>query len=135
MDKIIFEAGDFSLEMQATTYKNDPEFLNTNLWVAVACGSFAGAMTMDVGTMELEDFVRNMVLMNKDMKGSARIEEPYGNKCFIEFEMGKTGHVKVCGKLIEGMQKLSFESCFDQTYLSGFVKQLSNADAWQEVKI
>ena len=127
-------AGNFSLEMRAVVYKNDPAFLNSNLLVSVVCGSFSGAMTMDVGSMEIENFIHQMSSMNKNMKGSARIEEPYGNHCFLEFEMDKTGHVQVHGKLVEGTQQMSFESVFDQTYLPGFVKDLYDTEAWQEIK-
>ena len=127
-------AGGFSLELQAVVYKTDPVILNTNLRVSVVCGNFSGAMTMDVGSLEIEKFVHQISSMNKDMKGSARIEEPYSNHCYLEFEMDKTGHVQVRGKLVEGTQQMSFESNFDQTYLPGFVKQLWDTDAWQEVK-
>lgn len=91
-------------------------------------------MTMDVGSMGIEDFIHQMSSMNKNMKGRARIEEPYGNHCFLEFEMDKTRHIQVRGKIAEGTQELLFESVFDQTYLPEFVKQLWNTDAWQEVK-
>lgn len=128
------DAGDFRLEMRAAIYKTDPAFLNTNLWVSIVCGNFSGAMTMDVGSMGIEDFIHQMSSMNKNMKGRARIEEPYGNYCFLEFEMDKTRHIQVRGKIAEGTQELLFESVFDQTYLPEFVKQLWNTDAWQEVK-
>lgn len=62
-----------------------------------------------------------------------RIEEPYGNKCFIYFKIDRTGHVKVNGKLNVFPQQLLFENEFDQTYLEKFVKHLAETDEWQEI--
>ncbi|MBO4635865.1 MAG: hypothetical protein J5685_01845 [Clostridiales bacterium] len=125
---------DFELEMRAKVYENDPVINNVLLWVKVRSGGFSGTMEMDVGSIGLEQFIRQMCSMNSSMKGSARIEEPYGgNHCFIEFAMDRTGHISVSGKLaVFPKGKLEFENSFDQTYLSGFIKQLCDTDLWQE---
>ena len=127
-------AEDFSLEMKAKVYTGDPEINNVLLWVSVVSKNFSGAMEMEVGTLGLDEFIRQMCSMNKDMKGSARIEEPYGNHCFIEFEMDRTGHITTRGRLVDFTHKMEFENTFDQTYLPAFVSKLCNTGIWQEEK-
>ena len=127
-------AGDFSLEMRAKIFKGDPVINNANLWVSVVSGNFSGAMQMDVGSLDLEQLVQQICSMNKHLKGKARIEEPYSNHCFIEFETDKKGHIKVRGKLMDLDHRLDFENVFDQTYLPGFVRQLCDSGSWQEAE-
>ncbi|MBO4579667.1 MAG: hypothetical protein J5715_05890 [Clostridiales bacterium] len=134
LNSIKLIAGDFSLEMRAKIFKGDPVINNTNLWVKVVSGNFSGAMQMEVGSLDLEQFVQQICSMNNSLKGRAHIEEPYGNSCFIDFKMNKTGHIKVSGKLKDFDHHLDFENVFDQTYLPGFVKDLCNTDLWQEVE-
>ncbi len=123
----------FKIEMNARIYKNDPVINNVLLWVKVESGCFSGSMEMNVGSVALEEFLRQMRSMYVSLKGSARIEEAYGNHCFIEFTADKAGHIKVKGKLQVFLQgKLEFENSFDQTYLSGFINRLCDTDSWKE---
>ena len=130
---IKLETKDFTLDMHAKVYKDDPIINNVLLTVKVVSKGFSGAMEMNVGSLELDEFVRKLTMMYKTLKGEARIEEPYGNKCFINFKIGRTGHVKVSGKLVVSSQQLLFENIFDQTYLEKFVKNLAETDKWQEI--
>lgn len=130
---IKLEAKDFTLDMHAKVYKDDPIINNVLLTVRVVSYDFSGAMQMDVGSLDLDEFVRKLTMMYKTLKGEARIEEPYGNKCFINFKIDRTGHVKVNGKLNVSPQQLLFENEFDQTYLEKFVKHLAETDEWQEI--
>ena len=130
---IRLEAKDFTLEMHAKVYKDDPVVNNVQLTIKVVSYDFSGAMEMNVGSLDLDEFVRKLTMMYKTLMGEARIEEPYGNKCFINFEIDRTGHVVVNGKLDVFPQKLLFENYFDQTYLEKFVKHLAETDKWQEI--
>ena len=130
---IKLEAKDFTLDMHAKVYESDPIINNVLLTVKVVSDDFSGAMEMDVGAPTLDEFVLKLTLMYCTLKGEARIEEPYGNKCFINFKIDRTGHVEVSGKLVVSSQQLLFENKFDQTYLEKFVKNLAETDKWQEI--
>ena len=130
---IKLEAKDFTLDMHAKVYKGDPVINNVLLTVKVVSNDFSGAMEMEVGSLGLEEFVQNLTKMYKTLKGEARIEEPYGNRCFINFKTDRTGHVEVNGKLVVWTQQLLFENIFDQSYLEKFVKHLAETDRWQEI--
>jgi len=132
-NSMIFDAGDFHIELRAKIYKDDPVVNNVAMYVAVESNGFAGTMEMDVGSNDLEDFIRDVLIMNKDLKGKARIEEPYGNRCYLELGIDKSGHVTVTGMLKTLAQKLEFENTFDQTYLADLARKLAQTDKWQEV--
>ena len=129
---MIFDAGDFHLELREKIYKGDPVINNVLLYVKVESNGFAGTMEMEVGSGELDGFIRDVLNMNKDLKGRAGIMEPYGDHCFMALEIDKSGHVMVTGMLRVSAQKLEFENSFDQTYLACLSKKLAQTDAWQE---
>lgn len=131
-NSLIFDTGDFLLELRARIYEGDPEVNNVALYVKVGSNGFAGTMEMDVGSGDLDEFIRDVLNMNTTLKGGARIEEPYGDRCYIALEIDKSGHVTVMGMLRTGTQKLQFENSFDQTYLASLAKRLANTDMWQE---
>ncbi len=131
-NSMIFETGSFHLELRAKIYKGEPAINNVLMYVKVESNGFAGAGEMDVGSHDLDGFIRDVLQMNKYLRGKARIEEPYGNHCFIALEIDKLGHVTVSGRLIGLTQKLEYENSFDQTYLADLAKKLAQKDMWQE---
>ena len=130
--RLIFDAGDFHLELRARIYQGDPKVNNVSMYVKVESSGFSGTMDMEVGSGDLSGFIRDVLNMNQSLKGKARIEEPYGNHCFIEMEIDKSGHVTVTGMLRVWTQKLEFENSFDQTYLARLAEKLARTDVWQE---
>ena len=130
---MVFDTGDFHLELRAKIYKEDPVVNNVSMFVKVESSGFAGTMEMDVGSVDLDSFIQDILNMNKYLKGKAGIEEPYGDHCFIALEIDKSGHVTVSGMLRVRTQRLEFENSFDQTYLAVLAKKLAQTDMWQEI--
>ena len=99
---VLLKTENFSLELYAKVFKGDPAINNVSLNVRVESDGFAGAMEMEVGSGSsgLGEFIRQILYMNKTLRGKAEISEPYGHHCFIRFEMDKTGQVIVSGKIV-----------------------------------
>ena len=132
-NSMVFDTGGFHLELRAKIYKEDPVVNNVSMFVKVESSGFAGTMEMDVGSVDLDSFIQDVLNMNNYLKGKAGIEEPYGDHCFIALEIDKSGHVTVSGMLRVRTQRLEFENSFDQTYLAVLAKKLAQTDMWQEI--
>lgn len=128
----MIDTKDFKLAFNAQIYKNDPVVNNVILHVVVNSDGFAGSMDMDVGVINLKDFINQIHSMNKKIKGSATLKETYGES-FINMEVDKTGHIVVRGYLNTFSNKLHFENKFELSDLDLFDKALADTKTWQEV--
>ena len=84
---------------------------------------------MDIDDIALSDFAVNLNKLYETLSGSARLEEPYGMYCFLEFAAVTGGHIRIKGRIhnkkgIGYGHELTFENEVDQTYLRGFAKIL-----------
>lgn len=124
------ETENFLLEMGPEVHENDLSFrVNTNLSVKVVSYGFSAEAVMDIDVRELVEFALRLNELYETLEGSARLEEPYGMRCYIEFTACGRGHIKVRGEVHNGMayeheQKLTFENEIDQTDLKTFAKAL-----------
>lgn len=127
------ETENFLLELKPKVQQNDfPYPVNTSLNVKVSSYGFSAEAVMDIDVRGLADFAVHLNELYETLKGSARLEEPYGAHCYIEFMACTGGHIRVKGDIHNGMaygyeQELSFENKIDQTYLRSFAKSLFSA--------
>ena len=121
----------FNICLQFNIFESDIKLSsNTLLTVSIKSDGFCANTDMDIDIKQFIIFIDNLEKLYSTLKGRAVIEEPYGEKQFIEFNVDQTGHIRVRGKLSSNgrngfSQELVFENCIDQTYLSEFVRELS----------
>lgn len=124
------ETENFLLEIGTKVYEDDLPFrVNSTLSVKVVSYGFSAGSVMDIDVRELVEFVLRLNELYETLEGSARLEEPYETRCYIEFIACGRGHIKVKGEVHNGMehgheQKLMFENEIDQTDLKDFAKAL-----------
>ncbi|MCI8332466.1 MAG: hypothetical protein HFE78_06540 [Clostridiales bacterium] len=124
------ETENFLLELDAKVYQDDLIFpVNANLNIKVFSYGFSAESVMDIDTLRLADFAVQIHKLYETLNGSARLEEPYGFHCYIEFTACGGGHIKITGNIHSGKgygseQELAFENEIDQTYLKSFSKEL-----------
>lgn len=124
------EAENFLLELKPEVHQDDLPFpVNTSLHVKVCSYGFSAESTMDMDARMLADFAVYLNGLYETLQGSAKLEEPYGVHCYIEFTACRRGHIKVEGVIHNGNaygyeQELHFENEFDQTYLHSFARAL-----------
>ena len=124
------ESENFLLEFNPTVYENDLSFaVNTSLGIKVFSYGFSADSVMDIDVRGLAGFSISLNRLYETLKGSARLEDPYGVHSYIEFIACSGGHIKVKGSIHNGNaygyeQELAFENELDQTYLKSFVKAL-----------
>lgn len=120
----------FLLELNPVIYENDLSFpVNTDLNIKVSSYGFCADSVMDIDVRGLADFAVSLNRLYETLKGSARLEEPYGVHSYIEFTAFRGGHINVKGYVHNGNaygyeQELTFENELDQTYLKSFVRDL-----------
>ncbi len=96
-----------------------------------SCG-FAGDASMDIDIKQFAEFCVDLSKLYDTLKGSARIQEPFGYRQFIEFTTDKLGHIYISGMIrseSEFVHALQFENSVDQTALKDFSKELTDAYA------
>ena len=103
---------------------------NTILTISVNSDGFCANTDMDIDIKEFVAFVDSLSSLYKTLNGTALIQEPYGERQFVEFSADRSGHIRIRGELSSNgrngfVQKLNFENCIDQTYLPDFIKNLS----------
>jgi hypothetical protein len=103
---------------------------NTILTISVNSDRFCANTDMDIDIKEFVAFVDSLSSLYKTLNGTALIQEPYGERQFVEFSADRSGHFRIRGELSSNgrngfVQKLNFENCIDQTYLPDFIKKLS----------
>ena len=118
------------LELSPTVYENDLDKpVNTALDIKVSSCGFSAQSEMLVGVRTLKYFANEIKKLYETLHGTAKMEEPYGAKNYIEFTALTGGHIRVKGiidnKASYGFtQSLSFENEIDQTYLKDFSEKL-----------
>ena len=85
---------------------------------------------MDIDIKEFVTFVDALTSLYKTLNGTAIIQEPYGERQFIEFRADRSGHINIRGELSSNgrngfLQKLFFENSVDQTYMPDFIENLT----------
>lgn len=124
------ETKNFFLEIRPEVHENDLPFrINTRLSVKVVSYGFSAEAVMDIDAREFVKFALRLNELYETLGGSARLEEPYGMRCYIEFIACGRGHIQVKGEVHNGTnhgyeQKLAFENEIDQTDLKTFAKAL-----------
>lgn len=124
------EAENFLLELSPVIYESDLSFpVNTSLGIRVFSYEFSAESAMEIDVHGLADFAVCLNKLYETLKGSAKLEEPYGAHSYIEFIACSGGHIEVRGRIHNGnaygyKQELVFENEFDQTYLKCFAKDL-----------
>lgn len=130
-DKIMLEAEQFSLSLDFQVFESDIAYpSNTILSVCVSSSGFSAATAMDIDIKAFCNFCNELEIVYNALKGSAKIQEAYGNQ-YILFSGDGLGHIMVSGFLdsqgANGFwQELKFENCIDQTYFPRFLKCLTN---------
>lgn len=123
---LIHETFKMSLDIQV--FENDISFpTNTIMNIDVESCGFCGNTTMDIDVKELAKFGVQLSEIYISLKGKTKIQEPYGQKQFVEFIGDGVGHVSVCGMISNETtfsQKLCFENQIDQTILKDFANEL-----------
>ena len=103
---------------------------NTILTISVNSDGFCANTDMDIDIKEFVAFVDSLSSLYKTLNGTALIQEPYGERQFVEFSADRSGHIRIRGEVSSNgrkgfVQKLTFENRIDQTYLADFIKNLS----------
>ncbi len=135
--KFILKNESFRLSLDFNVIESDiPYSINTILSVSVTSAQFSASATMDIDIKDISDFCDNLKHIYDCLVGTAKIQEPYGNKQYILFSSDKHGRIKVSGYLnSNGINafwlELKFENSIDQTHLptlfeglNGFLKQM-----------
>jgi len=124
------ETENFLLELKPKVHQDDLIFpVNTDLNVKVFSYGFSAESVMDIDIRKLADFAVQIHELYETLKGSVKLEEPYGFQCYIEFTASCGGHIKITGNIHNGKaygyeQELTFENEIDQTYLKSFATKL-----------
>ena len=125
------KSADFDICFLLKVFETDIAYTsNTILTISVNSDGFCANTDMDIDIKEFVAFVDSLSSLYKTLNGTALIQEPYGERQFVEFNADQSGHICIRGELSSNgrngfVQKLNFENCIDQTYLTDFVKNLS----------
>ena len=119
-----------SITLDLEVFENDIMCpINTSMNVKVESCGFCGNAIMDIDVKEFAKFSSQLFEIYTTLKGNAKIQEPYGQKQFIEFDGDGMGHIVIRG-MIWGetcfSQKLLFENMIDQTVLKKLAKELKD---------
>jgi hypothetical protein len=125
------KSADFDICFLLKVFETDIAYpSNTILTISVNSDGFCANTDMDIDIKEFVAFVDSLSSLYKTLNGTALIQEPYGERQFVEFSADRFGHIRIRGELSSNgrngfVQKLNFENCIDQTYLPDFIKNLS----------
>lgn len=125
------KSADFDVCFRLRVFETDIEYpSNTILTISVNSDGFCANTDMDIDIKEFVTFVNSLSSLYKTLNGLAIIQEPYGERQFVEFSADRSGHISIRGQLSSNgrngfVQKLTFENSIDQTYLPDFIKELS----------
>ena len=130
-DKFMLETEQFTLSLDFQVFESDIAYpSNTILSIGVSSSGFSASTTMDIDIKTVCGFCNELESVYNTLKGSAKIQEAYGNQ-YILFSGDGLGHITVSGLLGSNgangfWQELKFENCIDQTYFPSFLKGLTN---------
>jgi len=102
---------------------------NTIMNICVESCGFCGKAIMDIDVKEFAKFSVQLSEIYTTLTGKAKIQEPFGQKQFLEFTGDGMGHIAVCGFICGEScfcQKLHFENMIDQTNSKDFAKELKD---------
>ncbi len=124
-------AESFMIKLDIHVFESDisyPE--NTSLKLSVKSNGFSAKTTMDIDIKELTRFAIDLKALYNSLKGSAKLQEPYGTHNYFEFSGKGDGYIIVKGSLRNSnrngcIQELNFTNKFDQTYLITFQEELN----------
>lgn len=125
------KSADFDICFLPKVFKADIAYTsNTILTISVNSDGFCADTDMDIDIKEFVVFVDSLSSLYKTLNGTALIQEPYGERQFVEFCADRSGHIGIRGELSSYgrngfVQKLTFENRIDQTHLPDFIKKLS----------
>ena len=92
--------------------------------VCVKSEGFAGHGECETDIEDFRQFVGELEETYRLERKDARLQSIIGYETYIKFIMHKTGHVTVCGKVIDYKHSVEFEFEADQTALPPFIKRL-----------
>lgn len=124
--KHILESVNFAISIEPQIFGYDRNLpTNTILRIEVESDGFAANTTMDTDIKYLAKFSNDLCHLYKNLKGQARLEEPYGQHMYLSFIGDGRGHIEIEGQLRKSNssgseQVLEFENVIDQTYLKPF---------------
>ena len=127
--KLIAES--FIIKLDIHVFESDISYpVNTSLKIFVESEGFSAATTMDIDIKYLAGFALDLRKLYYSLKGSVRLQEPYGSHNYFEFLGEGGGRIKVRGHLKNlskngFLQELKFTNEFDQTYLKDFQEELN----------
>ena len=125
------KSADFDICFRLKVFETDIAYTsNTILTISVNSDGFCANTDMDIDIKEFVAFVDSLSSLYKTLNGTALIQEPYGERQFVEFSADRSGYIRIRGELSSNgrngfVQKLNFENCIDQTYLPDFIQNLS----------
>ena len=131
MTEYSIKSAEFDLCFRLQIFETDiPYSSNAILTVSVHSDGFCANADMDIDIKEFVAFVDSLSSLYERLNGTAIIQEPYGERQFVEFSADRFGHICVRGELSSNgrngfLQKLTFENGVDQTYLPDFIQNLS----------
>ena len=115
----------FKLELCPKVYKGSSPY-NMDLHVNVVSNSFSVTTEIDTGTLQFDEFKKQLIRIYNSLSGTAELLGNDHQK--IVFEATKTGHIKIAGSLGRFLReedyKLNFEVEVDQTDLSKSMRNL-----------
>jgi hypothetical protein len=130
-DTILLKSDNFSLSLDFEVFEADIAYpSNTILSVSVSSVGFSASTTMDVDIKDILTFCNKLQNLYTSLNGEAKIQEPFGNRQYIQFSGDPKGHIMVLGTLNSNgengfWQELKFENRIDQTFLLDFIKKLT----------
>lgn len=132
MSAHILEANDFRLELNTEIFYDNLDCpVNAYLTVNVKNGDYSGSTLMDIDIDQLADFSVELKKVYDTLKGSAKIEEPYGHCGDITFTAEKNGYINISGHIrtetfndVWKGNELNFRTTIDQTFFQPFVNGL-----------
>ena len=129
--EFLLENYNFRLSLDFNVFESDISYsTNTILSVSVTSAQFSASATMDIDIKDIPAFCDDLKHIYDCLAGTAKIQEPYGNKQYILFSSDKHGHIMVSGYLDSNGSnnfwlELKFENFIDQTHLSTLYEDLS----------
>ena len=124
------ESDHFALELAPWTYQEDfPYPLNNSLRVKVSSYGFSADSFIDADELHLTQFAVELHRLYETLQGSARLEDLYGARSFVEIIARSRGHIRITGRInnheAHGFeQELTFDNEIDQSYLRDFAEAL-----------
>ena len=112
-----FEFGENFLEISVCPH-------TTIFEVCVKSEGFAGHGECETDIEDFRQFIGELEEMYRLERKDAWLQSIIGYETRIGFIMRKTGHIAVCGKVMDFKHSIEFEFEADQTVLPPFLRQL-----------